>query len=194
MADLAGLATATEQADATRAAAADRLAQADVPVRVANLSTIWTVLYTEASRYNWMFQFYLRKHGLALSWVGTGRWIFNLSYTEAEFEQVTQAVAARSFADWQGLLADADCCVTPVLHLQEAMQMPHFAERGMWVDVPTAQGQCMTQMALPVQMSDFRFEVRHSAPRKGQHTREVLLEGGLDSDTVADLLARKVVG
>jgi crotonobetainyl-CoA:carnitine CoA-transferase CaiB-like acyl-CoA transferase len=109
-------------------------------------------------------------------------------------EQVTQAVAARSFADWQGLLADADCCVTPVLHLQEAMQLPHFAERGMWVEVQTAQGQCMTQMALPVQMSDFRFEVRHSAPRKGQHTREVLLEGGLDSDTVADLTARKVVG
>ena len=108
--------------------------------------------------------------------------------------QVAQAVAARSFEAWQALLADADCCVTPVLHLEEAMQLPHFAERGMWVDVQTAHGQRMTQMALPVQMSDFRFEVRHSAPRKGQHTQEVLLQSGLDRAAVADLLARKVVG
>ena len=31
-----------------------------LPVRVANLSTIWTVCYTAAIRYNWMFQYYLR--------------------------------------------------------------------------------------------------------------------------------------
>ncbi len=49
-------------------------------MRVANLSTIWTVTYTQPSRHNWMLQFYLRKHGLALSWVGTGRLIFSLNY------------------------------------------------------------------------------------------------------------------
>ena len=41
--------------------------------QVANLSSIWTVSYTRASRYNWMLQYYLRAEGLALSWVGTGR-------------------------------------------------------------------------------------------------------------------------
>src|SRR5262245_31690200 len=55
----------------------ERLAAAGVPVRVANLSTIWTVLYDAPSRYHWMLQFYLRAHGLALSWVGTGRLIFS---------------------------------------------------------------------------------------------------------------------
>jgi glutamate-1-semialdehyde 2,1-aminomutase len=63
-----------------------------MPIHFVGLQTVWTLVYDVPSRYNWMFQFYLRKHGLALSWVGTGRWIFNLSYTEAEFEQVTQAV------------------------------------------------------------------------------------------------------
>jgi glutamate-1-semialdehyde 2,1-aminomutase len=58
------------------------------PVRVANLSSVWTVLYTVPSRYNWMLQYYLRKHGLALSWVGTGRMIFSLNYSGADFEQV----------------------------------------------------------------------------------------------------------
>src|SRR5262249_11785467 len=50
-----------------------RLAEGGLPVQVANLSSVWTVLYTQPSRYNWMFQFYLRAEGLALSWIGTGR-------------------------------------------------------------------------------------------------------------------------
>jgi glutamate-1-semialdehyde 2,1-aminomutase len=65
-----------------------RLSAEELPVRVANLSTIWTVYYPSASRYNWMFQYYLRAAGLALSWVGTGRLIFSLNYTEADFAEV----------------------------------------------------------------------------------------------------------
>jgi glutamate-1-semialdehyde 2,1-aminomutase len=65
-----------------------RLAEAGLPVRVANLSSIWTVCYTQPSRYAWMLQYYLRLHGLALSWVGTGRLVFSLDYTEADFEEV----------------------------------------------------------------------------------------------------------
>jgi glutamate-1-semialdehyde 2,1-aminomutase len=68
----------------------DALADAGVPVQVANLSSIWTVLYTRASRYNWMLQFYLREHGLALSWVGTGRIIFSLNYSDADFAAVME--------------------------------------------------------------------------------------------------------
>ncbi len=64
------------------------LAAANLPVRVANLSSIWTVLYTKPSRYNWMLQYYLRAHGLALSWTGSGRLIFSLNYHDEEFEAV----------------------------------------------------------------------------------------------------------
>jgi glutamate-1-semialdehyde 2,1-aminomutase len=65
-----------------------RLESEHLPVRVANLSTIWTIRYEQPSPYNWMFQYYLREAGIALSWVGTGRLIFSLNYTAAEFEQV----------------------------------------------------------------------------------------------------------
>jgi len=72
-----------------RAARLNQLLQAlGLPVRVANLSTVWTVFYTQPSRYNWMFQFYLREQGLALSWVGTGRLIFPLRFDEDEFDEV----------------------------------------------------------------------------------------------------------
>jgi glutamate-1-semialdehyde 2,1-aminomutase len=66
----------------------ERLRAADVNVQVTNLSSIWTVCYPKASRYNWMFQYYLRAHGLALSWVGTGRLIFSLDYSDEGFAEV----------------------------------------------------------------------------------------------------------
>jgi len=79
-----------------------RLAEEKLPVRVANLSTIWTVTYTQPSRYNWMFQYYLRAEGLALSWVGTGRFIFSLNYTDDD----VQAVADRFVAAARAMQGD----------------------------------------------------------------------------------------
>src|SRR5574343_1315054 len=79
----------------------------DLPVRAANMSSVWTVSYTQASRYNWMLQYYLRLHGLALSWVGTGRLIFSLNYSEQDFDAVLERfvqAAAQMRADgwwWQ---------------------------------------------------------------------------------------------
>ena len=79
-----------------------RLREAELPVEIANVSSIWTVSYTRASRYNWMLQFYLRAHGLALSWIGTGRLIFSLNTTDADF----QAVAERFVAAAKAMQAD----------------------------------------------------------------------------------------
>ncbi|MGQ0659967.1 aminotransferase class III-fold pyridoxal phosphate-dependent enzyme [Sphingosinicella sp.] len=67
-----------------------RLAEAGVPVAVANLSTIWTVTFAAPSPYNWMLQYYLRAEGLHLSWVGTGRLIFSLNYDDADFAEVAE--------------------------------------------------------------------------------------------------------
>jgi glutamate-1-semialdehyde 2,1-aminomutase len=66
----------------------ERLRAADLPVEVANLHTICSVLYRRPSRYNWMFQFYLRDQGLELSWVGSGRMIMSLNFTDEDFEEV----------------------------------------------------------------------------------------------------------
>ena len=75
-----------------------RLRDGQLPVAVANLSSIWTVCYTQPSRYNWMLQYYLRAQGLALSWVGTGRLIFSLNYTDADFDAVADRFVAAAEA------------------------------------------------------------------------------------------------
>jgi glutamate-1-semialdehyde 2,1-aminomutase len=72
----------------------ERMAEHGLPVRVSNLSSIWMIHYTEPSRYNWMLQYYLRAEGLALSWVGTGRLIFSLNYTETDFTEVADRFIA----------------------------------------------------------------------------------------------------
>lgn len=85
----------------TRAAALnDRLAAAGLSPRVANLGTVWTTSYTVPSRYNWIFQYYLRVEGLALGWTGTGRFIFSLAYDDADFAEVADryVAAARAMA------------------------------------------------------------------------------------------------
>lgn len=80
------------------AALNERLRAKNLPVQVANLSTIWTVFYTRPCRYNWMLQYYLRAEGLALSWIGTGRLIFSLNYTEADFAAVADRFVAAAEA------------------------------------------------------------------------------------------------
>lgn len=64
--------------------------RAELPLQVANLGSIFTVLYHTPSRYNWMLQFYLRDAGLALSWVGSGRLIFSHNYSNEDFEEVCE--------------------------------------------------------------------------------------------------------
>jgi glutamate-1-semialdehyde 2,1-aminomutase len=75
-----------------------------LPVQVANLSSIWLVSYARPSRYNWMLQYYLRAEGLALSWIGTGRLIFSLNYSQEDFDEVAwrfvNAVRAMNRDGW----------------------------------------------------------------------------------------------
>ncbi|MBO1320880.1 aminotransferase class III-fold pyridoxal phosphate-dependent enzyme [Acanthopleuribacter pedis] len=79
------------------------LADANIPVRVANLVSIWTITYTRPSRYNWMFQYYLRAEGLSLSWVGSGRIIMSHNFSDAAFDAVcAQFVAAAKAMDGDG--------------------------------------------------------------------------------------------
>jgi len=71
-----------------------RLERAGAPLRVANLMSVWTTLFTQPSRYNWMLQFYLRAEGLSLSWIGSARFIFSHACSEADFQDVCDRVVA----------------------------------------------------------------------------------------------------
>jgi glutamate-1-semialdehyde 2,1-aminomutase len=82
-----------------------RLAAAALPVRLMNLGTVWTILFTEQSRFNWLLQYYLRAEGVTLSWVGTGRCLSSMDMTDDDYDAlggklVTAAVDMRRDAWW----------------------------------------------------------------------------------------------
>ena len=97
--EMAGLYRDLDATWAGRAAALNgRLAERGLPLSVAALSSIWTVCHAAPSRYNWMLQYYLKAEGLALSWVGTGRLVFSLNYTDADFAAVADRFVAAAEA------------------------------------------------------------------------------------------------
>ncbi len=69
-----------------------RLVDAELPVRVVHLATIWTVLFTEPGRYNWLLQYYLRAEGVTLSWVGTGRCLASMDFTDKDYDSLQAAL------------------------------------------------------------------------------------------------------
>jgi glutamate-1-semialdehyde 2,1-aminomutase len=69
-----------------------------LPVRVANMTSVWTTLYIQPGRYNWMFQYYLRAEGLTLSWIGTGRFIFSHDLKDSDFEEIARRFIAAAQA------------------------------------------------------------------------------------------------
>jgi len=83
----------------TRAAELNReLAAANLPLRIDHMMSVWSVSYTVPSRYNWMFQYYLRAENLALSWTGTGRLIMTHGLPDADFDIIKQRFIAAARA------------------------------------------------------------------------------------------------
>ncbi|HYB42861.1 MAG TPA: aminotransferase class III-fold pyridoxal phosphate-dependent enzyme, partial [Candidatus Methylomirabilis sp.] len=63
-----------------------RLVEAELPIRITRFGTVWTILFTEPGRYNWLLQYYLRAEGVALSWVGTGRCLSSMDFRVEDYE------------------------------------------------------------------------------------------------------------
>ena len=85
------------------------LADAALPLRVVHLATVWTILFTEPGRYNWLLQYYLRAEGVTLSWVGTGRCLGTMDFTEKDYSALQCKLvdaAAKMQADGWWLGAD----------------------------------------------------------------------------------------
>jgi len=82
------MANASQQWADRQAMLNSRLREAQLPVRVAGMETVWTVLYDVPGRYHWMLQYYLREQGIALSWVGSGRMIMSLNFDDAMYEEL----------------------------------------------------------------------------------------------------------
>ncbi len=103
-----------------------------------------------------------------------------------ELEQVFSGATA---AEWAARFSSADCCVTPIATLDEALADPQFAARRM----VRARDDGSREYAPPFKVSGHEFRVTRHAPAQGEHGAEVLREAGFGEAAIAELIAAGVV-
>ncbi len=92
-------------------------------------------------------------------------------------------------AAWVEKFATADCCVTPIATLPEALADPQFAARAMVITRPDGS----REFAPPFKVSDHDLSLAREAPAQGEHSAEILREAGYDVATIDALVAAGVV-
>ncbi len=102
--------------------------------------------------------------------------------------ELAAVFASQPQRHWIAKFDDVDCCVTPVLTINEALDNEQLQARGMIVE---ADG--LPQFAPPYKLSDYAFSVDRSAPVAGQDGEDILREAGYDSAAVAALRAQGII-
>jgi alpha-methylacyl-CoA racemase len=98
--------------------------------------------------------------------------------------------AARTRAEWERFASEVECCLEPVLGLDETLRSEQVAARGMVVglDQPGVP-EPVRQLATPVRLSRTPAEPnRLPGPALGEHTEAVLRAAGYGAAQVAELL------
>jgi alpha-methylacyl-CoA racemase len=105
--------------------------------------------------------------------------------------KVQEIFKARTREEWEAFAREHDCCLEPILELDEALSSQLVREREMVVelDQPGAE-RPVRQLGVPVKLTRTPGEhARLPGPALGEHTEEVLLASGYTQEQVAELLA-----
>jgi alpha-methylacyl-CoA racemase len=110
--------------------------------------------------------------------------------------QVVEIFKGRTRAEWTRFASEQDCCLEPVLELDEALGSELVREREMVVtlDQPGVESG-VRQLGVPVKLDRTPGEHnRLPGPGLGEHTEEVLRAAGYSEAQVAELLDQGAVG
>jgi len=70
---------------------------------------------------------------------------------KATRDAVAKIILTKTSDEWRPIFATADCCATVIVPLEEAMQDPHFVERGLFAhQVGTESGKTLPALPLPI--------------------------------------------
>jgi crotonobetainyl-CoA:carnitine CoA-transferase CaiB-like acyl-CoA transferase len=106
-------------------------------------------------------------------------------------EQVREIFKGRTREQWEAFAREHDCCLEPVLELNEALSSELVRAREMVVelDQPGADGP-VRQLGIPVKLGRTPGEHgRLPGPALGEHTEEILTAAGYTPEQVAELIA-----
>jgi crotonobetainyl-CoA:carnitine CoA-transferase CaiB-like acyl-CoA transferase len=134
-------------------------------------------------------------------WAAWCRGVGREDLVERQFEGPGSAVhteveaifAARTRAEWAAFAGEHDCCLEPVLELEETLESELVRAREMVIEFEQPGAGTVRGLGMPVKLSRTPGQVRRGGPSLGEHTEEVLRESGLDDERIAALLASGAV-
>jgi crotonobetainyl-CoA:carnitine CoA-transferase CaiB-like acyl-CoA transferase len=110
-----------------------------------------------------------------------------IKHRELVDQQVSAWFAAKTREQALALMREASVTVAPVYTIADAIEDPHFRDRGIVVDVEDSElGQVPMHNVVP-RLSKTPGAWRRPAPSPGEHTEAVLAEAGLDIETIREL-------
>jgi alpha-methylacyl-CoA racemase len=102
--------------------------------------------------------------------------------------QIAEIFRDRTRDEWAAFNDEHDCCIEPILELDEALASRLFAERGMIVELDQPGIGPVRQIGTPIKLGRTPAEIHRPAPGLGEHTAEVLMEAGFSQDQVDSLI------
>jgi alpha-methylacyl-CoA racemase len=101
---------------------------------------------------------------------------------------IAEVFHSKTKAEWAAFNDEHDCCIEPVLDLDEALGSELMREREMVVEVDQPGLGPVRLLGMPVKFSGAPGDPTRPAPALGEHTDQVLREAGLSNEEVASLL------
>ncbi len=103
--------------------------------------------------------------------------------------EVEAIFAGRTRAEWAAFAQEHDCCLEPVLEVEEALESELVRAREMVIEFEQPGAGMVKGLGMPVKLSRTPGQVRSGGPALGEHTEQVLRESGFSEKEIAQLLA-----
>ncbi len=108
-------------------------------------------------------------------------------------EEVAAVFRERTRDEWTQFAGEHDCCLEPVLDLDEALTHEQTIARQMVVELDQPVIGPVRQAGFPIALSRTPAKIQRPAPALGEQTEEVLAAIGYDEERIESLRAEGVV-
>lgn len=112
---------------------------------------------------------------------------------EKIYKELSLIFKTKTLKEWINYFKNIDCCISPVLTVQESINNEQVRARNMVITKKHPIEGNVTQFSLPLKFSNFEFKVRKSAPMHGEHTKEILSSLGYSKKEIKNLKMKKVI-